>query len=126
MVRMRTRRTIVAVLAVVLLIAAAAGGGARRPSVVQDRVPFGDKRKAETRRYSVRHYGRDTFLLRRPRVIVEHYTGGRSYRAARDTFARDVPDVELHELPGLCAHFIVDRRGVIHQLVSTRLMCRHT
>ena len=88
--------------------------------------PVPDKRKSETRRYSVRHYGRDTFLLSRPHVIVEHFTGSLSYRSARDTFARDVPDVELHELPGLCAHFIVDRRGVIHQLVSVRLMCRHT
>jgi beta-N-acetylhexosaminidase len=37
-----------------------------------------------------------------------------------------VPDQELHELPGTCAHFIVDRAGKIHQLVSLRYMCRHT
>src|SRR6185312_8777590 len=45
---------------------------------------------------------------------------------AFETFARDVPDVELHELPGLCAHFVIDGNGVIHQLVSLRLICRHT
>ena len=123
---MRTAGTILAVLATGLLAAGSAGSGAIRPAIVQDRIPFPDKRKSETRRYSVRHYGRDTFLLSRPHVIVEHFTGSLSYRSARDTFARDVPDVELHELPGLCAHFIVDRRGVIHQLVSVRLMCRHT
>jgi hypothetical protein len=99
---------------------------AAAPKIQQDRIPFGEQRKRETRRYSVRHYGRDTFRLRRPRVIVQHYTGSRSYRSAYETFARDVPDVELHELPGLCAHFLIDRRGVIHQLVSLRLMCRHT
>ena len=65
-------------------------------------------------------------LLEDPKVIVQHFTGSHSYRSAYDTFARDVPDVELHELPGVCAHFIIDRRGVIHQLVSLRLMCRHT
>jgi N-acetylmuramoyl-L-alanine amidase len=37
-----------------------------------------------------------------------------------------VPDVELHELPGTCAHFIVDKDGTIYQLVSLTIMCRHT
>jgi N-acetylmuramoyl-L-alanine amidase len=96
-----------------------------RPSIVQSRVPFPEQRKLETRRYALRHYGLRTYLLRNPKVIVEHYTGNDSYRSAYDAFARDVPDVELHELPGLCAHFIVDRSGVIHQLVSLRLICRH-
>jgi hypothetical protein len=96
------------------------------PSIVQSRIPFPHQRKLETRRYALRHYGLRTFRLRNPRVIVEHYTGSDSYRSAYDTFARDLPDVELHELPGLCAHFIVDRSGVVHQLVSLRLICRHT
>jgi beta-N-acetylhexosaminidase len=38
----------------------------------------------------------------------------------------DRPDSELHELPGTCAHFVVDRDGTIYQLVSVKLMCRHT
>src|SRR3954451_18901442 len=114
---MRSAGTILAVLAPARPAAAPAGRGPPRPAIVQDRIPFPDKRKSETRRYSMRHYGRDTFLLSRPHVIVEHYTGSRSYSSAHDIFARDVPDVELHELPGLCAHFIVDRGGVIHQLV---------
>jgi len=97
-----------------------------RPSITQSRIPFPHKRKVETRRYARRHYGLETYLLEQPKVIVEHYTGSNSYRSAFHTFAADVPDVELHELPGLCAHFVIDRRGVIHQLVSLRLMCRHT
>src|SRR5207237_1766886 len=64
--------------------------------------------------------------LDHPRVIVEHFTGTNSYRASYQTFARDVPDVEFHELPGVCAHFLIDQGGTIHQLVSTGLMCRHT
>jgi beta-N-acetylhexosaminidase len=47
-------------------------------------------------------------------------------QAVRDTFAADEPDVELHELPGVCSHFVVDRDGTIYQLVSLRLICRHT
>ena len=37
-----------------------------------------------------------------------------------------MPDVELHELPGTCAHFVVDRDGTIYQLVALTIMCRHT
>jgi N-acetylmuramoyl-L-alanine amidase len=78
------------------------------------------------RAYARRHYGLNTALLKSPRVIVEHVTVTRTYGAAWNTFAADVPDAELHELPGTCAHFIVDRAGKIHQLVSLRYMCRHT
>jgi N-acetylmuramoyl-L-alanine amidase len=34
--------------------------------------------------------------------------------------------VELHELPGVCAHFVIDTDGTIYQLVPLALMCRHT
>ena len=49
-----------------------------------------------------------------------------TFQAAYATFANDVPDVELHELPGTCAHFIVDKDGTIYQLVALTTMCRHT
>jgi N-acetylmuramoyl-L-alanine amidase len=121
-------RLALAIVAVVAIVAAldASAAGPRRPAIVQSRIPFPEKRKLETRRYALRHYGLRTYRLRNPKVIVEHYTGTDSYRSAYDTFARDQPDVELHELPGVCAHFIVDRSGIIHQLVSVRLICRHT
>ncbi|HEX8856337.1 MAG TPA: peptidoglycan recognition family protein [Thermoleophilaceae bacterium] len=118
-----------------LLLALAAAGApthgahpaaAVNPPIVQKRIPFGAKRKAEMRRYARRHYGIDSFSLTNPKVIVEHFTATNSFASAWNTFARDVPDVELHELPGVCSHFIVDRDGTIYQLVSTRIMCRHT
>jgi N-acetylmuramoyl-L-alanine amidase-like protein/zinc carboxypeptidase len=105
---------------------AASVAPAPRPTIVQDRIPFPRKRKLEMKRYARRHYHLGTYRLREPKVIVEHYTGGESYRSAYATFAADVPDVELHELPGLCAHFVIDKAGAIHQLVSLRIMCRHT
>ena len=37
-----------------------------------------------------------------------------------------MPDSELHELPGTCAHFVIDRDGTIYQLVPLGVMCRHT
>jgi N-acetylmuramoyl-L-alanine amidase-like protein/zinc carboxypeptidase len=99
---------------------------AAQPAIAQDPIPFPRKRKLEMKRYAIRHYGLDTYELRNPKVIVEHYTANESYRATYETFAADVPDVELHELPGVCAHFVIDKVGVIHQLVSLSLMCRHT
>jgi beta-N-acetylhexosaminidase len=99
---------------------------AAQPPIIHDPIPFGAKRKAETRAYARRHYGLDTALLKNPKVIVEHVTVSTTFSAAFNTFAADVPDQELHELPGTCAHFIVDRAGKIHQLVSLRYMCRHT
>jgi beta-N-acetylhexosaminidase len=96
------------------------------PPIVHDPIPFGSRRKAEMRAYARRHYGLDTALLKNPQVIVEHVTVTSTYQSAWNTFAPDVPDAELHELPGTCAHFIVDRAGRIHQLVSLRYMCRHT
>jgi len=96
------------------------------PAIQQWRIPFPQKRRDEMRAYARRHYGLNTALLKNPKVIVEHVTVTSSYRATWNTFAPDVPDAELHELPGTCAHFVVDRAGKIHQLVSLRYMCRHT
>jgi beta-N-acetylhexosaminidase len=103
-----------------------AATAATRPRIVQRPIPFGPGRRAEMRRYARRHYGVDDNRLRSPHVIVEHYTASNSFGSAFNTFARDVPDVELHELPGVCSHYIVDRDGTIYQLVSTKWMCRHT
>src|SRR5947209_2967165 len=77
-------------------------------------------------RYAIRHYGVHTYELRRPHVIVEHYTGSNDFTSAYNTFAPDLPDPELNELPGRCAHFIVGKDGTICQLVPLSTMCRHT
>jgi beta-N-acetylhexosaminidase len=67
-----------------------------------------------------------TWRLVNPHVIVIHYTAAPSFSSTYNTFAADVADPELHELPGTCAHFVIDQAGEIHQLVSLRVMCRHT
>jgi hypothetical protein len=59
-------------------------------------------------------------------VIVEHIAVAGSARSVWNTFAPNRPDPELHELPGVCAHFVVSARGRIQQLVPLKLMCRHT
>ena len=100
--------------------------GAARPRVSDRLIAYGPKRRAEMAAYSRRHYGERRWRLTKPRVIVEHYTASSDFSSAYNTFARDVPDVELHELPGVCSHFIVDRDGTIYRLVPIEVRCRHT
>ena len=97
-----------------------------KPHIVWKPIPFGANRRAEMAAYSLRHYGIDSWRLVHPHVIVEHYTDSSTFSSAYNTFSNDVPDSELHELPGTCAHFIVDRDGTIYQLVPLTTMCRHT
>jgi beta-N-acetylhexosaminidase len=98
----------------------------KKPHIVQKLIPFPPKRKAEMAAYAKRHYGIGTYRLVNPHVIVEHYTATPSFQSTYDTFAPDTRDVELHELPGVCSHFVIDTDGTIYQLVPLGLMCRHT
>jgi N-acetylmuramoyl-L-alanine amidase len=104
----------------------AAASRAARPPIVKRLIPFGPKRKHEMAAYSERHYGEHTWRLVHPHVIVEHMSEASSAAAVRNTFAPDVPDIELHELPNVCSHFVVAASGKILQLVNLRTRCRHT
>ncbi len=100
-----------------------------KPHIIWDPIPFGPERKAQMVAYARRHYGSfmtPTYKLVHPHVIVIHYTETPTFQATYNTFAPDVPDTELHELPGTCAHFVIDKNGGIHQLVPLNIMCRHT
>ena len=97
-----------------------------RPPIANWPIPFGAKRKREMAAYSERHYGERTWRLRDPHVIVEHVSETSSARAVYNTFAPDVPDVELHELPNVCSHFVIGSSGRIFRLVNLRTRCRHT
>jgi N-acetylmuramoyl-L-alanine amidase len=124
---LRIRLVLVALLAAVLAGTTLAAGGASvpRPHIVWKPIVFGAKRKSEMAAYSKRHYGTGEWRLVHPHAIVEHYTAS-SFGSAYATFASDARDSELHELPGTCAHFIVDTDGTIYQLVNLSTRCRHT
>jgi N-acetylmuramoyl-L-alanine amidase len=98
---------------------------ASRPAIVSRPIPFPQKRLDETAAYARRHYGRAETTFR-PGVIVEHFTVTPTFQATFNTFAADVPDTELHELPATCSQYVVDRDGTIYQLVPTTRICRHT
>jgi beta-N-acetylhexosaminidase len=125
-------RVALALVAMLVLATAPSAGGtplegdAPRPAIVWKPIPFGAKRKAQTAAYSKRHYGVAAWRLRNPKVIVEHYTASNSFSSAFNTFSANARDGELHELPGVCAHFVIDRDGTIYQLVRLDTRCRHT
>ncbi|MGH2780678.1 MAG: N-acetylmuramoyl-L-alanine amidase, partial [Thermoleophilaceae bacterium] len=96
------------------------------PRVVRRPIPYGVERRADMRAYARRHYGIDDHRLRDPKVIVQHYTVTDSFPPVYNAFAPNRPDPELGELPGVCAHYVIDRDGTIYRLVPTRIMCRHT
>ncbi|MCA1847140.1 MAG: N-acetylmuramoyl-L-alanine amidase, partial [Actinobacteria bacterium] len=116
-----------AVLAAVLAMpAGGAMSGAPKPAITAWKIPFPPQRKREMKAYAERHYGISSYRLTSPHVIVEHTSQTSSAQAVYNTFAPDQPDSELHELPGVCAHFVVDSDGTIYKLVNVSLMCRHT
>jgi len=96
------------------------------PPIVRHYIPYPARRKQEMRAYARRHYGIDTWRLSDPKVIVEHISVAGSTSAVFGTFAPDVADPELHELPNVCAHFVVGADGTIVQMVPVSIMCRHT
>jgi N-acetylmuramoyl-L-alanine amidase len=125
----RGARALAALLLAGCLVSVAGASVPARPHIVWDPIPFGAKRKAETVTYVRRHYGsfmKPTSRLTRPHVIVIHFTDSSNFSSVYNTFAADVPDPELHELPGTCAHFVIDQAGTIHQVVSFGTICRHT
>jgi N-acetylmuramoyl-L-alanine amidase len=107
-------------------VAATLAAAAPMPAIVSKPIPFGAKRKQEMAAYARRHYGIDSYRLRDPKVVVEHYTVTSTFQQTFNTFAPDNADSELKELPGTCAHYVIDRDGTIYQLVPRSIMCRHT
>ena len=128
--------TLGSLVALVAALATAGGGGAGqhaaravampRPPIRHLWIPLTPRRLRETSAYAQRHYGLRGWTIAHPRVIVEHLTENSSIAATFNTFAPDVPDVELHELPGLCSQFAIGQDGTIWQFTPVTFMCRHT
>lgn len=95
-----------------------------KPRTNWDPIPYGKARKRQMANYSHRHYGKRTWRLRDPRVIVLHYTATSTYGPVHNTFAANSP--ALGERPGVCAQFVVEKDGTIHQLTRLNVRCRHT
>jgi hypothetical protein len=131
-------RLIVALATIALAICLAAGAGAGastapptsraaagKPTIHKMLIPYPKKRKREMAAYSKRHYGHYKWRLNSAKLIVEHYAEAGSISAIFNTFAPDRPDVEFHELPGVCSHFAVSATGGIYKFVPISIRCRH-
>jgi hypothetical protein len=125
-----------AAVAAVVCTAVAAGAGASppppattsaaaKPEIHKMLIPFTKKRKREMAAYSKRHYGQYKWRLNDPKLIVEHYAEAGSISAIYNTFAPDRPDVEFHQLPGVCSHFAISASGAIYKFVPISIRCRH-
>jgi N-acetylmuramoyl-L-alanine amidase len=131
-------RVIVALIAIAAVAggSAAAGAGAAqsttattaavaKPPIHKMLIPYPKKRKREMAAYSKHHYGQYKWRLNNPQLIVEHYADAGSISSIYSTFRPDVPDVEFHELPGVCSHFAVSASGAIYKFVPISIRCRH-
>jgi N-acetylmuramoyl-L-alanine amidase len=131
------RRVIVALLAIAAVVGtgAASGAGAADPAATESAaakppihkmlIPYPKKRKREMAAYSKHHYGQYKWRLNNPQLIVEHYAAAGSIGAIYSTFRPDTPDVEFHELPGVCSHYAVAASGAVYKFVPPTIRCRH-
>ena len=130
-------RLAIALLAVALTVGIGAGAGAgasppassavaTKPAIKKQLIPYPKKRKRQMAAYSKRHYGHYKWRLNNPKLIVQHYAEAGSISAIFNTFAPNRPDVEFHELPGVCSHFAVGASGGIYKFVPVSTRCRHT
>jgi N-acetyl-anhydromuramyl-L-alanine amidase AmpD len=76
------------------------------------------------RAYAELHYGIDSYHIVGPHLVIWHYTATTTFSSVWNTFADDVPDVQYHALPQVCAHFVIATNGTIYQLVPLDIMCR--
>jgi N-acetylmuramoyl-L-alanine amidase len=103
-----------------------AGSAAAKPTIKKRLIPYPKKRKREMAAYSKRHYGQYKWQLVEPKLIVIHYAAAGSVGAIFNTFAPDRPDVEFHQLPGVCSHYAVGAGGGVFKFVPPSIRCRHT
>ncbi len=91
-------------------------------SIVANPLPYDTERLAQMAKYSLDHYGISTSVLV-PQLVVLHFTDGPTWTSAYNLFAANEPN--RGEMPGTCAHYIVEQNGTIHGLVDPSVRCRH-
>lgn len=93
---------------------------------------FDAQRLLLTSVYSRNHYGKNTFRLTDPEMIVVHYT---AIQSLQDTLQFFKPalldrqyrmDIASGGDVNVSAHYVVDSHGELYQLASEDVICRHT
>ena len=88
-------------------------------------ISFSDKRKQQMTDYSKNHYGDNSWEMTDPKTVVWHYTAGGSFVGAWNTFDDETRKVK-GEYPNTTAHYIIDRDGIIYQIIPENYRGRHT
>jgi N-acetylmuramoyl-L-alanine amidase len=114
------------------VIAACAHAPAAENIAIIDRpIPFTEQRIQLTRDYIKQHYGIETQSIEIvPRIIVLHWTAGRSLQGDLNTFAPATLQGSRPDLAGASElnvgiQFLVDRDGTIYRLMPETWMARH-
>ena len=93
---------------------------------------FDDVRLRLTADYCYTHYGRESAELRKPQMIVVHYT---AFSTLNESFRFFAPprldkisrrDIKSGGAVNVSAHYLVDRDGTIVQMAPDNVVCRHT
>ncbi len=99
--------------------------------IIDKPVPFPDERIQLTRAYARDHYGLDVSNIDIvPRLIVLHWTAGRTFEGDFRTFTPSTlrgsrPDLRQASELNVGIHFLVDRDGKIYRLMPETWMARH-
>ena len=83
-----------------------------------------------TRKYAKRHYDMDTYLIKKPKMIVIHYTAVPSLEQTLTVFKPDYVPSHRSKLAtygevNVGTHFVVGFKGEIYSLIPTTVMARH-
>ncbi|PHQ55184.1 MAG: hypothetical protein COA30_07375, partial [Sulfurimonas sp.] len=100
-------------------------------AIIQKPIVFTDKRRELTKEYIKTHYGlqvKDIKII--PKNIVVHWTAmmdfNKSYeRLNPELLFSDRKDISKASALNVSAHYLIDRKGVIHQLMPDNVMARH-
>ena len=100
--------------------------------IVQKPIPFSEKRIGLTKEYIKIHYNLDVKDIKIiPKIILIHHTAIDDFedsysRFVSETLPDDRPDIASNkESVNVSAHFMVERDGVINQLMPIDFMGRH-
>ena len=100
-------------------------------SIIQKPILFKEKRVRLTKAYIKKHYGMDVKSIQIiPKIIVVHWTAvptlqGSFKRLYGEELMSDRTDIASASALNVSAHFLIDRDGVIYQLMPDNVMARH-
>ena len=100
------------------------------PTIIQKLVPFGEERVTLTQQYMLEHYDMKGEYIQ-PSMVVVHWTAIPTFEASYRAFVSPtLPPTRTKIISAgnlnVSAHFLIDKKGEIFQLVPDTIMARHT